>query len=124
MPNYLHRTTKEYLTSVSPISLAEPEANYIQDPDMSPIAGFGSVYWIITGDLVSLMSLAEREAVDAAALIAARDAVANGIDALESYGRAFALVIMDEINILRGQHGLADRTPAQLKSALRNKLDT
>ncbi len=36
--------------------------------------------------------------------------------------RAFAEVVKDEINILRGQHGLAARTLAQLRTAIRNKV--
>ena len=36
--------------------------------------------------------------------------------------RAFAEVVKDEINILRGQHGLADRTLAQLRTAIKNKV--
>ena len=36
--------------------------------------------------------------------------------------KALALVTMDEINILRGQHSLTDRTLAQLKTAVRGKL--
>ena len=31
-------------------------------------------------------------------------------------------VVMDEINILRDQHGLANRTVTQLRTAIRNKL--
>ena len=38
--------------------------------------------------------------------------------------RALALVVMDEINILRGQHGLPDRTVAQLKNAVKNKISS
>ena len=36
--------------------------------------------------------------------------------------RAFAEVVKDEINILRGQHGLAARTLAQLRTAIINKI--
>ncbi len=36
---------------------------------------------------------------------------------------AFAKVVMDEINILRQQHSLPDRTISQLKTALQNKID-
>jgi len=36
--------------------------------------------------------------------------------------RAFAEVVKDEINILRGQHALAPRTLAQLRTAIRNKV--
>lgn len=36
--------------------------------------------------------------------------------------RAFALVVLDEINTLRGQHGLPARTMQQLKTATLNKI--
>lgn len=36
--------------------------------------------------------------------------------------RAFAEVVLDELNNLRAQHGLAARTMAQLRTAIRNKL--
>ena len=123
MPNFLHRTTKVYGTSVSYADLAEPLANYIEAPDLSAVAGEPTKYWIITGDVITLMSQAEQDAVDAAELVASRDALADEIDRNESYTRAFALVVLDEINTLRAAHGLNDRTPAQLKTALRNKMD-
>ena len=124
MPDFLHRTTKQYSTSVSYSDLAEPLANYIEGPDLSAVVGFSSIYWMLTGDVVTLANLAARDVIDAARLVAARDALADEIDQVESYSRAFALIVMDELNILRAQHGLADRTPAQLKTALRNRLDT
>jgi hypothetical protein len=37
--------------------------------------------------------------------------------------KAFAEVVVDEINILRGQHALADRTLSQLVTAIKNKID-
>ena len=36
--------------------------------------------------------------------------------------QAFALVILDEINILRQDAGLPERTAAQLKAAIKNRL--
>ena len=122
MPNYVHRTTKAYLTSTSPASLPEAEVNYIEDPDLSAVTGFASIYWIITGDVVTLMDQAARDAVDAALLSANRDSTADVLDQVESLDRAFALVILDEINTLRALHSLADRSIAQLKTVLRNKL--
>jgi hypothetical protein len=38
--------------------------------------------------------------------------------------KAFALIVLDEINGLRSKAGLPDRTPAQLKAAHRAKLDS
>lgn len=35
---------------------------------------------------------------------------------------AFAAILISEINILRSQHGLADRTLGQLKTAIRNRI--
>ena len=38
--------------------------------------------------------------------------------------KAFALVVLDEINALRSQAGLSTRTIAQLKTAVKNKYNT
>ena len=122
MPHYLHRTTKQYLTSVSPNSLLEPAPNYIYMPDLSAVSGQPNKYWIITGDMVSLMSQTERDAVDTEELSTQRDGTADQLDQLEDVLRAFALATLDEINILRGQHGLTPRTIAQLKNVVRSKL--
>ena len=122
MPNYLHRGSRAYLRSFSPASLSEPEVNYIMDPDLSVIAGFPSRYWIIMGDVVTLMSQSERDAVDTQELSDSRDGVAGQLDGLEDLFRAFALTVLDEINLLRNQHSLNPRTIAQLKNAVRNKL--
>jgi hypothetical protein len=56
-------------------------------------------------------------------------AQATGIETIEIYDRirilrAFALVVLDEINILRAQHSLSARTAEQLRTAIKNKLKT
>ena len=68
MPNFLHRTTKAYSPSVSYADLPEPIANYVEEPDLSAVTGQPNKYWIITGDVVTLMDAAARAAVDAAEL--------------------------------------------------------
>jgi len=50
-----------------------------------------------------------------------KDSVVSRID-LDPYLRAFALAMLDEINLLRGQHSLAARTATQLKNAVKAKL--
>ena len=122
MPDFLHRTDKTLLTSVSYASLPEPLANYIEEPDLSAVEGWPSKYWIITGDTVSLADQSTRDAIDLAESEASKDATADRVDTVESYERAFAEVVLDEINVLRQQHSLADRTLSQLKTALRGKL--
>ena len=123
MANVLNRTTKEYRVSANTPDF--PVADWIINPDVSAVAGFATQYWIITGDVVTLMTPAERDAVDAANLAAGRDEVSDQLDELEDVLRAFALTVLDEFNVLRvNEHGLAPRTIAQLKNAVRNKLGT
>jgi len=146
MPNYVHRTTKQYLQSWSPNDLPEPLANYIENPDLSAVVGVPSRYWVITGDVITEMSQAEKDAVDAALLQAARDAVASQVDGVEDIIRALALTLLDELNnhadkinaILDAADTAANindfkssmlaitdypqRTIEQLKTTIRNKL--
>ena len=122
MANYLHRTTKQYLTSVSPASLQEPEANYIEQPDLSAVAGQPSKYWIITGDVVSLVDQATQDAIDAQEDSDRLDSIASKLDITQDIWKAFAEVMLDQLNTLRAFHGLPDASLEQLKTAVRNKL--
>ena len=148
MPAWLHRTNKTVLRSVASADLPEAQANYIEEPDLSAVAGQPVKYWVITLDVVSLADVATRTAIDAALLSAARDALADEMDTIETYTRAFALVVLDEFNartvkinaILAAIAGannfnslksaaaqivdLNTYTAAQLKTAVRNKADT
>lgn len=48
--------------------------------------------------------------------------LANDLALTQKVFRAFALVVLDQINILRAQHGLVDRTAQQIKDAIANKM--
>jgi hypothetical protein len=144
MATVLNRATKQLILSANTPDY--PTAQWIINPDLSAVTGFASKYWTISGDTVSLMNQAQRDAVDAAELAASRDNVAAQIDQLESYVRAFALVVLDEFNahtektnsiltaidnnstlatIRTAIAGIADlptRTIANLKTGVRNKL--
>lgn len=146
MANVLNRTTKQYITSANTVEY--PVQDWIIEPDLSAVIGFASKYWTISGDVVSLMSQAERDAVDAAELAAARDAIANRLDGVEDIARAAILIIMDEFNLHSARlnavldaidagaslaaiktsvaaiNNIPTRTVEQLKTALRNKLGT
>ena len=125
MGDYVHRTTKQYFKSFSPNELPEPLVNYIESPDLSGVIGVPSMYWNIVGDVISEMSQAEKDVVDTAILENSRNAVIQAeIDELESVMRQLVKMIVSEINILRSQHGLADRTVAQVKAQLRGDLGT
>jgi hypothetical protein len=96
MAAVLNRTTKVYLPSANTPDY--PVAEWIINPDMSAVAGQPSKYWTITGDIVTLMSQAERDAVDANLLNASRDVTANVLAEPEAYPRGYALVALDELN--------------------------
>lgn len=122
MPTWVHRTTKELLVSVPISELPDIVSNYIIFPDLSNVRGVPSIYWIITGDDVTEMSAAEKAVVDQVITDAKRDGVISRVDNIEDLFRAFAIIVKDEINILRAQHGLPPRTLGQLRTAIRNSL--
>ena len=66
MASVLHRINKIYITSAD--TPEYPIVDWIHNPNLSAVAGFASKYWIITGDVVTLMDQAARDAVDAAEL--------------------------------------------------------
>lgn len=68
MANVLNRTTKQFIASANTVEY--PAQDWIINPDMTAVTGFASKYWTITGDTVSLMDQASRDAVDAAELAA------------------------------------------------------
>ena len=122
MGHFVHRTNKTEHNSASPNSLPEPVANYISEPDMSAVAGEPSKYWIITGDVITLMSEAARDAVDIAEETAQLDSISDDLDQTRSIMRAFAEVVLDQVNDLRADHGRNALTLGQLKTAVRGKL--
>ena len=136
MGDYVHRTTKQYLQSVSPNDLPEPLANYIEDPDLSNVVDVPNIYWVITGDVITEMTQGQKDIVDAALLSDSRNAAIEAdIDNLESVMRQLTQLILREINILRAQFNtttaevqqlttteFADRTMAQAKAQMRSDL--
>lgn len=79
MASVLHRTTKQYIASAHTPN--HDPADWIINPDMSGVAGVPSQYWKITGDTVSEMSAAEK---DAACLSDVKAAKCAAIDARTS----------------------------------------
>lgn len=146
MATVLNRTTKLLIESANTPDY--PVAQWIHNPDLSAVQGWPSKYWIITGDVVTLMSQAERDAVDAAELNSSRDSTSNRMDDLEDIVRALGLCTVDLNNFMAttvkeildaidAATTLADlksriaaitdppqRTGAQMKTQIRNKLGT
>lgn len=144
MATVLNRTTKQLIPSANTPDY--PAAQWIIEPNLSAVVGQPAKYWTITGDVVTLMNAGERAAVDAAELNVSRDATAATMDAMENWMRAFALACLDEFNLhatrqralltaidnnatlatiktaVLAINDIPDRTIAQLKTAVRNKL--
>lgn len=134
MANVLNRTTgtafpykKDYRTSVN-----DPEydtADWIHNPDLSSVSGFDSIYWDISGDAVSLANGGERNSRDAeiaaAQVTASKEFEKSRLDDIqgERVLRGIVKVLVDELNILRSQHSLPDRTLAQARTAILNEID-
>ena len=52
------------------------------------------------------------------------DGVDNSSDENKMIIRALALTVMDEINLLRAEHGLSQRTKTQLINSIKNKINS
>ena len=63
MSNVLDRRTLQYLISVHTPNYSVQD--YVINPDMSAVIKTPSKYWKLRGDIVSVMSQAEKDVVDA-----------------------------------------------------------
>lgn len=124
MASVLNRITKEFRTSANTPDF--PVADWIINPDLTAVAGQPSIYWVITGDIVSLASVGEQATIDAALaatqLTSEKDAAKTDID-VERVVRALVDMLPGEFNILRALHSLPDRTAAQVNAALKANVD-
>lgn len=124
MSSVLNRTTGQFLQSVHTPNF--PVADWIINPDLTAVAGQPSIYWVITGDIVSLASVGEQATIDAAIIAAQltseKDAAKNQID-VERVVRALIELLPSEFNILRTLHSLPDRNTAGLVTAIKANID-
>jgi soluble cytochrome b562 len=113
MAAWLIRATKQVFESGSPADMArqfgaaawvdangnaQTNALAIWQPDLSAVTGWPAKYWTLTGDVVSLLSQAQRDAVDAAELSDMRNAAVSQLQQQEDVLRAFMLIVLDEFN--------------------------
>jgi hypothetical protein len=115
MANVLNRTagvafpyrfpySKDYRVSVNEPDF--PEVDWIWDPDLSAVAGQPSIYWDITGDVVSLVdgaTQASRDAEIAAAAVQSRIDSEKARYDNEDILRAVVVLLIDELNLLRAR---------------------
>lgn len=149
MADVLHRTTLEFLVSVSTDRFPEPTYMVVPNPSANRtiIDTVEQKYWVLEVNTLREMNAAEKLVVDTANTDAQRDAEIGGtVDELESVIRALMLIIMDELNdefaarvnsilaaadspnynaFQTAMQAITDaptRTPVQLRNAIRNRL--
>jgi hypothetical protein len=71
MAAVLNRTTKQLLSSVNTPDYSTTD--WIINPNLSGVMGVPVEYWKITGDVVSEMDQAEKDAVDAILIVGEKD---------------------------------------------------
>lgn len=114
--------------------LPKPVTDYLVNPPglLSLLTnGIPSIYWKISGDDVVEMTTGEKIAVDitvdAERLVAAKTAAKAAYDEnreeIRLILRAVVKILVDEINILRAEHGFSARTLSQARTAIRNAID-
>jgi hypothetical protein len=88
-------------------------ADWIINPDLTAVDGQPSIYWLISGDTVSLADAGQRFAIDAElaadAVTVEKNQQKNSYTENEIF-RAQIKYVVDEINILRSNAGI---TPAR-----------
>lgn len=104
-------------------------SDVVVNPDLSALDLINRKYWKHDAGSIVEMTAGEKTAQDTAeanqATADRRTSAEAGVDAKDDLGmifRAFAEVMKDEINVLRAQHSLPDRTISQLKTAIKNKI--
>ena len=85
-------------------------------------------YWKVAADsTVTLMDAGEQATADAQEaaekLVKERNLQKNVVDNQKAI-KAFALVVLDEINVIRANAGMSARTQQQLIDAIKAKIDT
>lgn len=118
MATWLHIPTKKVYPSISRASLPVPIVECLENPDLSVVVGQPNKYWVISGDAVSLMDRAARDAVDAVLeqeKIDRERAVSKDQVEDDRFAIALAIVLADDFG-----SGLTAR---QIKDRLNNAID-
>jgi acyl-CoA reductase-like NAD-dependent aldehyde dehydrogenase len=132
MANVFNRVAPEYLISVNTPNF--DVADWAINPDVSGVAGNPVKYWFLDGttnpqgfEVVGIVDAAAQAAIDAA-ILAAQVTANKESEKLEFDQRrvlkAFAELVKNQFNTLRALHGLPNLTTAQLRTTLRDEIDS
>ena len=103
MSDVLNRSTLELLRSVNTPDY--PEAQWVINPDLSPVAGVPKKYWKLVGDVLQPMSAVERAPIDASDLSLLKQAARQGIitDAQTTIDAAYSAMDIGVLSMLLTQ---------------------
>ena len=124
MASVINKDTLQYLTSVNTPDYPDPP--WVKNPDLSQVAGVSQQDW--KWDVGNNRPISKTSAeIIADALASLNTSADNSLSSLEAANtvdllRALALVMLDEINLLRVNASLSSRTITQLKAALKGKM--
>lgn len=129
MSRVFNRTDGRFLFAVHIPDFSS--ADWILNPDLTEVVKEPTKYWIIDppgSDTIRAATAGEKTTIDAAIgatqLDAEKATAKTQVDALyERILRALVDLLLSEFNILRAEHSFADRTPAQVKAALKANID-
>lgn len=117
MAAVLNRTTKQFIRFANTPDY--PAAEWIINPDLSAVTGFASKYWTITGDVVTLMTQAERDAVDAQEAAESFDAaVANVVDPIANPTNSDGVLIRTLVEFVNKRDNYIINRLNELQAAL------
>ena len=118
MASALHRATRQYEPSIDLTRC--PIIDWIHNPDISAVEGWPIKYWNIVGDVITLMSQAERDAADATEIETNRDAKIAGLSSIPILRDTFA-EMLQLVNEARAAAGISTVTTAQFRDNVRNR---
>jgi len=128
MGSAIHRISKKHVL-VGADKFRFPVADWILNPvGLRELIALDPLrhHWEINGDIVSRLDQAGRDQADTDLqdLIDAndRDQKKSAVDNDRLF-KAFAIIVMNQFNVLRDLHGLPDLTIEQLKVAIKNRID-
>lgn len=112
MATVLNRVTKKLIKSVN--TLNYPASDWIINPDLTSVSAYPSKYWVITGDVVTLMDAATRSSLDASLLSAENNLLASNLDRVI---KAIVSALNDGSFVTNSNY-----TNKQIKTIIRSKL--
>lgn len=117
MAAVLNRTTKEFIRFANTPDYSTTD--WIINPDLSAVVGFASKYWTITGDVVTLMDQAARDAVDVQEASDSFDsAVANVLDPIASSDDNTGVMIRTLVEFVNKRDNYIINRLTELQTAL------